>query len=51
MINRSRTGILGPAGQLGRYPDKPCRRQIQPVDEGIDAADGILRTDILIQAL
>jgi hypothetical protein len=51
MINRSLTGILGPAVQLGRYPDEPCRRQIQPVDEGIDAADGILRTDILIQAL
>jgi hypothetical protein len=51
MINRSRTGILGPAGQLGRYSDEPCRRQIQPVDEGNDAADGILRTDILIQAL
>jgi hypothetical protein len=40
-----------PAGNLGRYPNETCRRQIQPIYEGLDEADGILCTDIVVQAL
>jgi hypothetical protein len=44
-------GVARPAGNLGRYPNETCRRQIQPIYEGLDEADGILCTDIVVQAL
>jgi hypothetical protein len=45
---RNRSSPITCAGD-GRYPNG--RRQIQPVYEGLDEADGILCTDILVQAL
>src|ERR1700746_725441 len=34
-------GIARPAGRLGRDPDEPSRRQIQPLNESVDEADRV----------
>ena len=44
-------GIPGPAGYFGSYANEPCRREIPAIQEGIDEADGIVRTDMLILTL
>ena len=43
--------IARTARRLRRHPRKPRRREVQPVDEGVDEANRIVRADIIVHRL